>query len=62
MLRLGSFLRDLRDVLRIALNPETWAAILDEWTSRARERAGQEPDWDVERRRARRRREEPGKC
>jgi len=36
---------------------ETLPARMDEWTARFRENTGQEPDWSLERRRAKRRAE-----
>lgn len=59
-------LRDLREGLRVLCSRDFWRAFrnywsgdavsarLDEFTACTREQTGQEPDWDVERRRARR--------
>ena len=65
-----AWLRDMREGARILTTRDFWrtfrdywlpdsiAARMDDWTSRTRENTGQEPDWEVERRRAKRRKNE----
>lgn len=65
--RLSRYLRDLREGLSILCSRNFWRAFrsywspdaiagrMDEWVARTREQTGQDPDWKVERRRARRR-------
>jgi hypothetical protein len=60
------YLRDLREGLRVLCSRGFWrgfrdywsvdavSARIDDFTARFREQTDQEPDWDVERRRARR--------
>jgi hypothetical protein len=65
------WLRDVREGFRIMRSRRFWrsfrdywstgsiSARMDAWTSRVRENTGQEPDWDVEKRIAKRRAEKP---
>lgn len=51
---LREWLRLFAALIRDVLNPDTWAAILDDFTSGLRHSTGQLPDPRVEARRARR--------
>jgi hypothetical protein len=47
-------IRELWQLVKQVFDPETWAAMMDDWTHCARENTGQDPDPKVEARRARR--------
>lgn len=51
--------RQMPALLRTTFSVDTWMEMADNWVSRRRELNGQEPDWDVERRIAKRRAEKP---